>query len=164
MTKFEYKVLPAPARGEKVKGVKKTEGRFAYTLMEIMNELGAEGWEYLRADTLPCEERVGLTGRKTTFQNMLVFRRALVEETAGRGARLVSDVNGADVEAGPQVADEEHANVAVSRRVVSTLTSRPLEGVAPALRTTSEVGAAPKIGTAMGNGADQTEDTGVAAE
>ncbi len=41
-----------------------------------MNRLGAEGWDYVRADALPCEERVGLTGTKTVFQNMLVFRRA----------------------------------------------------------------------------------------
>ena len=34
------------------------------------------------ADALPCDERVGLTGSKTTFQNMLVFRRALEAETS----------------------------------------------------------------------------------
>ena len=29
------------------------------------------------ADTLPCEERSGLTGSTSTFQNMLVFRREI---------------------------------------------------------------------------------------
>ena len=77
MQRFEYKVIPAPKRGEKARGVKTTEERFAYALTNLMNELGAEGWDYVRADTLPCEERVGLTGTKTTFQNVLVFRRAL---------------------------------------------------------------------------------------
>ncbi len=33
-------------------------------------------WEYLRTDTLPSEERSGLTGKTTVFHNMLVFRRA----------------------------------------------------------------------------------------
>ena len=42
-----------------------------------MNELGAQGWEYQRTDTLPCEERSGFTKRVTTFQNMLVFRRTI---------------------------------------------------------------------------------------
>ena len=42
-----------------------------------MNALGAEGWEYQRSETLPSEERSGLTRRVTTFQNMLVFRRAV---------------------------------------------------------------------------------------
>lgn len=81
MSKYEYKVVPAPRKGEKAKGVKGVEDRFAYALMNVMNELGRDGWEYMRADTLPCETRSGLTGRSTAFQNMLIFRRAL-EETA----------------------------------------------------------------------------------
>ncbi|WP_230426519.1 hypothetical protein [Paragemmobacter aquarius] len=44
-----------------------------------MNKMGAEGWDYLRADTLPVDERSGLTGTKTTLQNLLVFRRPLGE-------------------------------------------------------------------------------------
>ncbi len=77
MQRFEYKVVPAPRRGEKARGVKSTEDRFALAMTSLMNQMGAEGWDYVRADTLPCDERVGLTGTKTTFQNMLVFRRAL---------------------------------------------------------------------------------------
>ena len=77
MQTFEYKVVPAPKKGERARGVKRTEDRFANTLMAVMNDLGREGWEYLRADTLPCEERVGLTGKTTHFQNMLVFRRVI---------------------------------------------------------------------------------------
>ena len=80
MAKFEYKVVPAPKKGLKSKGLKTTEDRFAHAMASTMNELGAEGWEYLRADTLPCEEREGLMGRTTNFQNMLVFRRVLAEE------------------------------------------------------------------------------------
>jgi hypothetical protein len=77
MQRFEYKVIPAPRRGEKARGVKTTEDRFAYALTQLMNQLGAEGWDYVRADALPCEERVGLTGSRTTFQNVLVFRRII---------------------------------------------------------------------------------------
>jgi len=82
MQRFEYKVIPAPKRGEKLRGVKTTEDRFALTLTQLMNSLGADGWEYVRADTLPCDERAGLTGTKTTYQNMLVFRRPLAESEA----------------------------------------------------------------------------------
>ena len=82
MAQFEYKVVPAPLRGEKVRGAKTTQDRFAQALMTVMNDLGREGWEYLRADTLPCEERVGFTGRQTTFQHMLVFRRSMAAEVA----------------------------------------------------------------------------------
>jgi hypothetical protein len=77
MPAFEYKVIPAPRRGDKARGAKTTADRFAAALTQVMNDLGRDGWEYLRSDTLPCEERVGLTGKATAFQNMLVFRRTL---------------------------------------------------------------------------------------
>ncbi|MGH1354249.1 MAG: DUF4177 domain-containing protein [Thalassovita sp.] len=75
MPKYEYKVVPAPAKGKKAKGVRGTEARFAFALEELMNQMGAEGWEYQRAETLPSEERHGLTSITTTYRNMLVFRR-----------------------------------------------------------------------------------------
>lgn len=82
MQQFEYRVVPAPRRGEKARGLKTTEDRFAHALTELMNELARDGWEYWRADTLPCEERAGLTGKTTTFQNLLVFRRPKVATVA----------------------------------------------------------------------------------
>lgn len=72
---YEYKVVPAPTRGLKAKGVKTAEDRFAHALATEMNTLAADGWEYLRADTLPSEQREGLMGKTTVYQNMLVFRR-----------------------------------------------------------------------------------------
>ncbi|MBC7479451.1 MAG: DUF4177 domain-containing protein [Pseudorhodobacter sp.] len=77
MPQFEYKVVPSPRKGEKAPGAKTVAERFAVALSTLMNRLGQEGWEYLRADALPCDERVGLTGSKTTFQSMLVFRRSV---------------------------------------------------------------------------------------
>ena len=77
MPQYEYKIVPSPRKGEKSREAKTVQDRFALTLTLLMNRLGQEGWEYLRADALPCEERVGLTGSKTTFQSMLVFRRVL---------------------------------------------------------------------------------------
>jgi hypothetical protein len=78
MSQYEYKVVPAPKKGLKAKGAKSSEDRFANALETTMNALGADGWEYQRSDTLPSEERAGLTRRVTTFQNMLVFRRAIL--------------------------------------------------------------------------------------
>ena len=75
MAQYEYKVVPAPSKGTKAKGVKSPEDRFALTLQELMNEHGAEGWEYQRADTLPSLERSGLTGSTTNWRHVLVFRR-----------------------------------------------------------------------------------------
>lgn len=86
MQQYEYKVVPAPRRGQKAKGAKGTDERFALTLQTVMNDLAAKGWEYLRAETLPSEERSGLTGRTTVEQSVLVFRRALAEGTRPEAA------------------------------------------------------------------------------
>lgn len=72
---FEYKVVPAPTRGQKGKGIKGPEARFANALELNLNALAAEGWEFLRAETLPNDERSGLTGTTTTFRTVLVYRR-----------------------------------------------------------------------------------------
>lgn len=74
---YEYRVVPAPHRGEKARGVKGVAERFSVALMHVMNEQGAEGWEYLRAEALPCEERKGLFGHRSEVQHVLVFRRPL---------------------------------------------------------------------------------------
>ncbi|MEZ5674896.1 MAG: DUF4177 domain-containing protein [Thalassovita sp.] len=75
MPHYEYRVVPAPTKGQKAKGVRGHENRFAYALQDLMNRMGAEGWEYQRAETLPSEERHGLTSVTTTYRNVLVFRR-----------------------------------------------------------------------------------------
>lgn len=87
---FEYKVVPAPNRGEKERGLKTGADRFAHTLGATINELARQGWEYLRADTLPCEERSGLTGKTTVYHNLLVFRRPLSAEAAAAAAEHVA--------------------------------------------------------------------------
>ena len=82
MSQYEYKVVPAPKKGLKAKGIKSAEDQYANALETAMNALGAEGWEYQRSETLPSEERSGLTRRVTTFQNMLVFRRAVAVDVS----------------------------------------------------------------------------------
>ncbi|MCG7625299.1 DUF4177 domain-containing protein [Epibacterium sp. Ofav1-8] len=77
MQNYEYKVVPAPNRGKKARGVKTPEARFANGIEGMLNEMAAQGWEFQRAEMLPSEERSGLTGTKTTWRNILVFRRAL---------------------------------------------------------------------------------------
>lgn len=78
MQTYEYKAVPAPNRPKRVKGVKTTAGRFAALLTETMNDQAKEGWEYLRSDSLPVEEKPGLLkSRVETYHTILVFRRAL---------------------------------------------------------------------------------------
>lgn len=82
MQQFEYKVVPAPDKGTKIKGLKTPAERYARAVGDLMNQLSQDGWEYWRADTLPSEERKGLTGSITVFHNLLVFRRPSAEVLA----------------------------------------------------------------------------------
>lgn len=74
---FEYRAIPAPRKAKSARGLRGTDAKFANAFSLVMNEMGADGWEYLRADTLPCEERQGLTGKTVKYHSMLVFRRPL---------------------------------------------------------------------------------------
>jgi len=77
MARYEYKVVAAPKKAKPFKGLRAHEDRFAEALAELMNEMAARDWEYLRAESLPCEERSGLTGRVESYQSVLIFRRRL---------------------------------------------------------------------------------------
>lgn len=82
MPQYQYRVIPAPNRGVKAKGIKSPEDRFSHALEEVMNQMAADGWEYQRAETLPSVERSGLASTTTNWRNVLVFRKAL-EEAVG---------------------------------------------------------------------------------
>ena len=75
MIRYEYKVVPAPTKGIKGKGVRGAEAKFSFALQELMNGMAGYGWEYQRSETLPSTERSGLTGTTTEWRNVLVFRR-----------------------------------------------------------------------------------------
>lgn len=128
MTVYEYKVVPAPKRGLKAKGLRTSEARFANALSAVMNEMGVDGWEYQRTDTLPCEERQGLTGRTTVFQNMLVFRRAKEEPVE---AYAPKEVELAPVVAAPVAAPkpDETRTETVEDRVQATLDAGQTEEI-----------------------------------
>ncbi len=189
MTRYEYKVLPAPQKGVKVKGAKTTEARFAHALMEIMNEMGRDGWEYQRTDTLPCQERVGLTGKRTQFQNMLVFRRELpVEADAAPEVTAVSEEVTADqpatdedaldavqpvedvakpVEADTSDSDTQEtgtrARGLVAQRLADTLSGRG-RGSTPALRAVPDRSPSRSADAANGNTLPRADSPDLAAE
>ena len=77
MPGYEYKIVPAPDRAKKIRGVKGPEARFAATLEDSLNTLGAEGWEFVRTEVFSVEERSGLTGKKSIDRQVMVFRKAL---------------------------------------------------------------------------------------
>ena len=84
MHRYEYKIVPAPRKGRKGPKVKGAEARFAYNLELTINALASEGWEYVRADVLPSEERQGLTSSQTVYRSILVFRRAFSADAQER--------------------------------------------------------------------------------
>lgn len=112
MTRYDYKVVPAPERGLKARGVKSAEGRFAFALETCMNEMAAEGWEYQRAETLPSEERQGLSGKQVVYRNVLVFRRAREDEVEAYEPRLLDPPKEIPVLDAARVAREDEAPAA----------------------------------------------------
>ena len=93
MIRYEYKVLPAPSRGQRGKGVKGSDGKFANALETLMNLMGSDGWEYQRADTLPSEERAGIASKTTVFRNVLVFRRPIKTDVEAFEPKLLDAPN-----------------------------------------------------------------------
>ena len=75
MPRYEYKVVPAPSKGLKGKGVRGAEARCFFAIQELMNGMAGYGWEYQRAETLPSIERSGFAGTTTAWRNVLIFRR-----------------------------------------------------------------------------------------
>lgn len=135
MAGYEYKVLPAPLRGDKERGLKSGAERFAHALGALMNELAEEGWEYWRAETLPAEERTGLASKTTVYHNLLVFRRAVGAEGEGPGGGGVD----ATEEAGPLALSRAEAEVLRAReRRARLLSAHAPEGRAPRLGPAGE--------------------------
>ena len=118
MQAFEYRAIPAPDRGTKAKGLKTTAERFALSMTETINEMAALGWDYVRAETLPCVERKGLGGTQTNFQNVLIFRRRL-HAAAGVTAAPLS----LDTPAQPAPPEVDPATQPVAARQEPRLTS-----------------------------------------
>lgn len=115
MQTFEYKVVPAPNRSKRVKGVKGTAARFAAVLTETMNEQAADGWEYLRSDSMPVEEKPGLLkSRVETYQTVLVFRRAVLADETTAMAGYIEDQTDMVEDIAEPVAELESPSEAVA--------------------------------------------------
>jgi hypothetical protein len=100
MSHYEYKVIPAPSRGEKGKGARSPEVRFAQAIEAVLNRYGESGWEYVRAELLPSEERAGLTGTTTQWRTMLIFRKAQAAADAPPVMPRIESVENAQLSVG----------------------------------------------------------------
>lgn len=140
---YEYKLIPAPQRAERIKGVKGNENRFIATLEGMINEAALEGWVYLRSDTLPQEERSGFGGRtkSTRFRTVMVFQRELRPEVVGcaavgRAAVAEAQATVAPAEAVPAeaVAPEPQAEAESTENTENTESTESTAGAGRAAR------------------------------
>lgn len=104
---YEYKVVPAPQRAAKAKGLKTTAERFAHTLAERINAEAAGGWQFVRTEALPCEERSRLGASRASTQVVMIFARALGVARPDAGAALAAAQGGAAIPAYEQSYYEE---------------------------------------------------------
>jgi hypothetical protein len=98
MPAYEYRVIPAPRKGEKAKGIKTPEARMAQAMETRLNAFGEEGWEYVRSDVVPMEERSGLTSKSVSYHTVLIFRReadfgVFTEDSKGFGTFAQDDAD-----------------------------------------------------------------------
>lgn len=75
---YEFQVVPAPRKGERAPGLRTDADRMAGTLTGLLNEMALDGWDYVRADTLPNDMSGDLSGTAPPTMTLLVFKRLLV--------------------------------------------------------------------------------------
>ncbi len=160
MQRYEYKVVPAPFRAAKVKGLKTAAERFAHALAEVMNALGRDGWEYLRTDTLPCEEKAGLLSKaRTATHHMLVFRRSLATPAVvtPRDAAAAPDLPPPTPAAAADPASPRPApTLSVVAQAVEAAPRDAMRLVAVPPRDGAPPGLLPRLGGATGKGLFRT--------
>ena len=126
MTGYDYKVIPAPKRAKKVKGLRGAEELFAHTLTDAINEVARQGREYVRAESLPAEAPGGFfKGGARSTQTVLVFRR----ERDGLGPRIAAarpepEAHGGQGQGHRQGHDDAEAERAAVERLQQTLRRR----------------------------------------
>ncbi|MEL6478018.1 MAG: hypothetical protein AAFR17_11895 [Pseudomonadota bacterium] len=77
---YEYKAVGGPEKGRRKRGAKSRSDRVAAALEDILAREAVEGWEYLRTDLIPVEERRGWLGRSQEIHRaVLVFRRQIAQ-------------------------------------------------------------------------------------
>ncbi len=91
MQNYEYKVIAAPRKARRAKGARTGQDRFARTLTDVINTEAASGWEYLRAESLPVDEKKGMLSSATeSYHSVLVFRKAKLQPATPRVATQAS--------------------------------------------------------------------------
>ena len=81
MAGYQYKTVAAPRRLKKVKGVKGKDALLAHAVEELIAVEAAQGWEYLRADSFPVEDKGGMFSKPVvTERAVMIFRKAIAAQ------------------------------------------------------------------------------------
>lgn len=73
---YEYKCVAAPERARSRKGARGRTERVAAAMQDLIRDEAVDGWEYLRTDLLPVEEKSSWFSRPhEAHRAVLVFRR-----------------------------------------------------------------------------------------
>ena len=82
---YEYKCVGAPEKGKRKRGAKTRSDRVANAMEIAIQAEATDGWEYLRTDLVPIEERGGMFKRpQEVHRAVLIFRRPLAREMPQR--------------------------------------------------------------------------------
>lgn len=73
---YQYKCVAAPERAKRQRGAKTRTERVAAAMQELINAEATDGWEYVRTDLVPIEERSSFLARvHEVHRAVLIFRR-----------------------------------------------------------------------------------------
>ncbi len=77
MERYEYRLVEAPGPARAASGVHRRDDGLAAAILEILNEAGREGWQFLRRESLAAGRPSGWLRRRAEHRDYLVFRRPL---------------------------------------------------------------------------------------
>lgn len=82
MPHYEFKVVPAPDRVQPLEGRARPRDPFCDIVQALLNDLGAEGWDFVRAEHLRVRRSFWSFGPAVTERTLLIFRRETVAAEA----------------------------------------------------------------------------------
>lgn len=101
--RFEYKLEKAPVKKNRYTGLAKSDDAFATTLMDNMNALARDGWQFQRNEVMTETKRGGLLQARKVNHTYMVYRRPLKSD----GMTLDAIVAPRRVSAEPAATTEE---------------------------------------------------------
>ncbi|MEM8842220.1 MAG: hypothetical protein AAGD47_10640 [Pseudomonadota bacterium] len=128
---LEYKTVGAPLRGRRKRGAKTRSDKVAAAMQEVLEREAVDGWQYLRTDLIPIEERRGWFGRaQEVHRAVMVFFRDVSVPPAAQSA-----AHPAAAGAGPVLTAERDEKDTADLPSLSTAREQPGSGAAPLVAT-----------------------------